>query len=54
VVKTYDFLVGTVVFLSIKLVIKPPAVSIPIDRGVTSTSTTSSSYLDDWFVKIAD
>jgi len=32
------------VFLGIKVVITPPAVSIPIERGATSTSKTLSSY----------
>ena len=40
------FLVGTVVFLSIKLVIIPPAVSMPNDKGVTSNNN-KSSILDD-------
>lgn len=34
-----DFLVGIVVFLGIKVVITPPAVSIPKDNGVTSSNT---------------
>jgi len=37
-VKIYDFLVGTVVFLGIRTVITPPAVSIPKDNGATSRS----------------
>ena len=35
------FLVGIVVFLLISLVKTPPRVSIPRDRGVTSSSSTS-------------
>ena len=38
-VKTYDFLVGMVVFLEIKVVMTPPAVSIPKVNGVTSRTT---------------
>ena len=34
-----DFFVGIVVFLGIKTVITPPAVSIPRDSGVTSSRT---------------
>jgi len=36
-----DFLVGMVVFLSINLVNTWPSVSIPRDKGVTSSSSTS-------------
>jgi len=43
-VKTYDFLVGIVVFLAIKTVITPPAVSIPRDNGVTSRSNKSPNF----------
>ena len=39
--KTCDFLEGIVVFDSINLVITPPIVSIPNDRGVTSNNNTS-------------
>jgi len=39
VVNICDFFVGIVVFLGIKTVITPPAVSIPRDRGVTSSKT---------------
>ena len=35
---TWDFLAGILVFLSIILVETPPRVSMPRDRGVTSTS----------------
>ena len=38
---TCDFLVGIVVFFSIKVVITPPMVSIPKDNGVTSNNNTS-------------
>ena len=38
---TCDFLVGIVVFFSIKVVITPPMVSIPKDNGVTSNNKTS-------------
>ena len=40
--KTWDFLVGIVVFLGIKTVITPPAVSIPNERGVTSINKSES------------
>jgi len=40
-VKVYDFLVGIVVFLGIKTVITPPAVSIPKDNGATSNNNKS-------------
>jgi len=40
-VKIYDFLVGIVVFLGIRTVITPPAVSIPRDRGATSSKRRS-------------
>jgi hypothetical protein len=40
-VNIYDFLVGIVVFLVIKAVITPPAVSIPNESGVTSRSKRS-------------
>lgn len=39
--KVYDFLVGMVVFLGIKTVITPPAVSIPNDNGATSNNNKS-------------
>ena len=38
---TWLFLVGMVVFLVMSLVITPPRVSMPNDRGVTSSSSTS-------------
>lgn len=37
--KVCDFFVGIVVFLGIKTVIIPPAVSIPKESGVTSISS---------------
>jgi hypothetical protein len=40
-VKVYAFLVGMVVFLEIKVVITPPAVSIPNDNGATSNNNKS-------------
>ena len=43
---TCDFLVGMVVFLSISLVATPPRVSMPRDRGVTSSSRTSLTSPD--------
>ena len=39
--KTWDFLTGMVVFLSIKRAIRPPLVSKPRERGVTSSRRTS-------------
>ena len=42
--KIEDFLVGTVVFLLIILVKAPPKVSIPNERGVTSSKTTSLTF----------
>jgi len=39
--KTYDFFVGIVVFLLIILVNTPPNVSIPKDKGVTSSNNKS-------------
>ena len=41
VVNTWDFFVGIVVFLSISFVATPPKVSIPSDRGVTSSNNKS-------------
>jgi len=41
VVKIYDFFVGIVVFLPIRTVITPPAVSIPNDNGATSNNNKS-------------
>jgi len=38
---TSDFLVGIVVLRGIRVVITPPKVSIPRDRGVTSRSSMS-------------
>jgi len=39
VVNICDFLVGMVVFLGMRTVITPPAVSIPRERGATSRRT---------------
>ena len=39
--KTSDLRVGIVVLASINLVITPPSVSIPNERGVTSSNNTS-------------
>ena len=39
--KTWLFFVGIVVFLSISFVETPPNVSIPKDKGVTSSNKTS-------------
>ncbi len=39
--KTSDLEVGSVVFLVMSLVMTPPRVSRPRDRGVTSSSTMS-------------
>ena len=47
VLKTCDFFVGIVVFLSIKVVETLPRVSIPNERGVTSKSNTSSTSPDN-------
>ena len=44
--KTSDFEVGSVVFLGIILVITPPSVSKPSDRGVTSRRTMSLTSPD--------
>jgi hypothetical protein len=41
VVNIYDFLVGIGVFQGIIIVITPPYVSIPYDRGATSISIMS-------------
>ena len=49
--KTWDFLTGIVVPFSIILVITPPKVSIPSDKGVTSrrrTSLTSPLKTPPW------
>ena len=37
--KIWDFLEGIVAFLGIKVVMTPPAVSMPSERGVTSIRT---------------
>jgi len=52
-VKICDFFVGIFEFLGIKVVIIPPAVSIPRESGVTSTNIRSLVLLDPVFVKIA-
>ena len=39
--KIWEVLVGMVVFFSISLVMTPPSVSMPSDRGVTSSRSTS-------------
>jgi hypothetical protein len=43
-VKIYYFLVGIQVFLSIREVIIPPAVSIPRESGTTSKSKRSYTF----------
>jgi len=52
-VKVCDFLVGIVVFLGIKTVITPPAVSIPNDNGVTSINNKLSVCSDPCPLRIA-
>jgi len=52
-VKVYDFLVGMVVFLGIKVVMTPPAVSIPRESGATSSNKRSLTYSEVEPVKIA-
>jgi len=52
-VKTYDFFVGMVEFLGIKTVITPPAVSIPKDKGATSSNNKSLTCSFPVPVKIA-
>ena len=39
--KICDFLVGTTVFLEMRVVITPPTVSIPMVKGLTSNNTRS-------------
>jgi len=46
VVKTYDFLVGMKDPLGMMLLITPPTVSIPKERGVASIITNPSVSLD--------
>jgi len=43
-VKIWFFLIGIVEFFSINLVITPPAVSIPNERGVTSNNNNLSNF----------
>jgi len=52
-VKIYDFFVGMVVFLGMRTVITPPAVSIPRDNGVTSSKSKSFTLLSPSPVRIA-
>lgn len=52
-VKVCDFLVGIVVFLGIRTVITPPAVSIPNESGVTSINNNESVCYDPCPDKIA-
>jgi len=52
-VKVWDFLVGMVVFLGIKTVMTPPAVSIPNERGVTSINNKLSVCSDPWPLRMA-
>jgi hypothetical protein len=52
-VNIYDFFAGIVVFLGIKTVITPPAVSIPKDNGVTSNNKRSLTYSLPYPVKMA-
>mgnify|MGYP006897129673 CR=1 FL=1 len=42
--KIYVFLTGIVEFLGTKVVIIPPAVSIPRDNGVTSSNKSLSNF----------
>merc|ERR1740139_683828 len=53
VVKVCAFFVGMVVFRSISLVITPPAVSRPMDKGVTSSKSRSCTCDEPSPVKIA-
>mmetsp|Transcript_110152 Transcript_110152/g.284650 ORF Transcript_110152/g.284650 Transcript_110152/m.284650 type:complete len:210 (+) Transcript_110152:528-1157(+) len=53
VVKVCPFFVGMVVFRSMSLVITPPAVSNPIDSGVTSKSSKSCTCEEPSPVRIA-
>jgi len=52
-VKIYDFLVGIVVFLGMRTVITPPAVSIPNDNGAISKSKSDVTLASPSPVKIA-
>ena len=49
----YDFLVGMVVLRGIRVVITPPAVSIPSESGATSRSNKSLTYSFPYPVRIA-
>jgi len=51
--KVYSFFVGMVVFLGIKEVITPPAVSKPSDNGATSNNNKSYTFSLPSPVKIA-
>jgi hypothetical protein len=51
--KICDFFVGIVVFLGIKVVMTPPAVSIPSESGATSKRMTSDTFLSWTPLKIA-
>jgi len=53
VVNVWFFLVGIVVFLGIKVVITPPAVSNPIDNGATSNNNKSWTWASPEPVKMA-
>jgi len=44
VVHTSCFLAGMVVFLGMRVVMMPPAVSIPMLRGATSSSSRSDTF----------
>ena len=50
---TCSFFVGMVVFLGMRVVMTPPAVSIPMDNGATSSSNRSCTLESPWPVKIA-
>lgn len=51
--KIFCFLVGIVVFLGMRTVITPPAVSIPKERGATSRSKSEDTLASPSPVKIA-
>jgi len=53
VVNVYDFFVGIVVLRGIRVVITPPAVSIPSESGATSRSNKSLTYSFPYPVRIA-
>jgi hypothetical protein len=52
-VKVWVFFVGIVVFLGIKTVITPPAVSIPYESGTTSRRRRSLTASDPSPLRIA-